>query len=72
MVNWDIDSLDWKSRSADSIVQITTVPGQRQLILLHDGGGDRSATVAALPRIIAHYKAQGARFISLCDPVGVG
>jgi len=37
-----------------------------------DGGGDRSATVAALPRIIAHYKAQGARFISLCDPVGVG
>ncbi|MEZ5383670.1 MAG: polysaccharide deacetylase family protein [Microthrixaceae bacterium] len=71
LVNWDIDSLDWQSPDADGIVARTTVPGQRQLILLHDGGGDRTATVEALPRIIDHYQAQGARFISLCDPVDV-
>jgi peptidoglycan/xylan/chitin deacetylase (PgdA/CDA1 family) len=66
LVGWDVDTEDWKVRDSGRILARATMPGQRQLILMHDAGGNRDATVAALPQIIAHYKAQGARFISLC------
>jgi peptidoglycan/xylan/chitin deacetylase (PgdA/CDA1 family) len=32
------------------------------IILLHDGGGDRTQTLSALPEIIARLKAQGYSF----------
>ena len=67
LVGWDVDTLDWKVRDSGSVLAKATVPGQRQVILMHDGGGPRQATVDALPGIIAHYKAQGARFIELCS-----
>ena len=63
---WDVDTEDWKVRDSGRILARATVPGKRQLILAHDGGGERRATVEALPAIIAHYKAQGARFVELC------
>ncbi|MBU2603072.1 MAG: polysaccharide deacetylase family protein [Actinobacteria bacterium] len=50
---WDVDTLDWKIRDAASIasrVKAAVKPGA--VILMHDGGGDRSQTVAALPGII--------------------
>ena len=67
LMGWDVDTEDWKVRDSGRILARATVPGQRQLILAHDGGGERRATVEALPGIIAHYKAQGARFIELCS-----
>ena len=36
-----------------------------QAVLLHDGGGDRSATVAALPELIRRLKALGYRFTTI-------
>ncbi|CCM63030.1 putative Chitin deacetylase [Candidatus Microthrix parvicella RN1] len=66
LVGWDVDTEDWKVRDSARILARATMPGHRQLILMHDAGGNRDATVAALPQIIARYKAQGARFISLC------
>ncbi len=53
LVLWDVDTLDWKIREASSIVsrvQAAVRPGA--VILMHDGGGDRSQTVAALPALI--------------------
>ena len=53
LVLWDVDTLDWKIREASSIVsrvQAAVRPGA--VILMHDGGGDRSQTVAALPTVI--------------------
>ncbi len=70
LVGWDVDTEDWKVRDSGRILSRATVPGQQQLILAHDGGGERSATIKALPGIIAHYKAQGARFIELCSANG--
>ncbi|MGA8407240.1 MAG: glycosyltransferase [Candidatus Acidiferrales bacterium] len=37
------------------------------IILMHDGGGDRSHTVAALPPIIDGLRAQGYEFVSVSD-----
>lgn len=53
LVLWDVDTLDWKIRDASSIlsrVQSAVRPGA--VILMHDGGGDRSQTVAALPAVV--------------------
>lgn len=40
-------------------------------MLLHDAGGDRHLTVAALPKIITELRAKGYRFVSLAELCGV-
>jgi cellulose synthase/poly-beta-1,6-N-acetylglucosamine synthase-like glycosyltransferase/peptidoglycan/xylan/chitin deacetylase (PgdA/CDA1 family) len=40
------------------------------IILLHDAGGDRKATVAALPQLIDDYRRQGYRFEGVGDLIG--
>lgn len=65
---WTKDSLDWKRPGADVIVKNctgTNAPGD--IILLHDGGGDRSQDVEALPQIIANLKAKGYRFVTMTE-----
>lgn len=57
---WDVDTGDWAADSADDIVQAVkeqVSPGA--IILMHDGGIDRSATVAALPLVIDWLLEQG-------------
>jgi peptidoglycan/xylan/chitin deacetylase (PgdA/CDA1 family) len=64
---WTADAHDWADNAtADRIsgkVLISLTPGG--VILLHDGGGNRSATVRALPRIIEGARARGFRFVTL-------
>jgi len=60
LVRWNVDTEDWQITSPETIVAKATSgvrPGS--IILLHDGGGDRSATVAALPVILRLLQAQG-------------
>ena len=35
------------------------------IVLMHDGGGDRSQTLAAVPRIVAALRRQGYAFASV-------
>ena len=44
--------------------RVTLVAAQG-IVLLHDGGGDRSATVEALPRIIDGLKKRHLAFVTL-------
>jgi cellulose synthase/poly-beta-1,6-N-acetylglucosamine synthase-like glycosyltransferase/peptidoglycan/xylan/chitin deacetylase (PgdA/CDA1 family) len=79
MVGVRIDPDDWQLPvTADQIVQRTidramdSNPETRgEIILLHDSGGDRSATIAALPRLIHELKARGFRFVSVSDLAGL-
>src|SRR5258705_8268258 len=41
-----------------------------QVILLHDSGGDRSATLEALPGLIQELRARGFRFVPVSDLAG--
>jgi len=41
------------------------------IILLHDGGGDRTATIKALPRIIDGLRASGFQIVSTADLAGI-
>jgi len=75
MVGLRIDPGDWKTPvSADEIVQRTieraldTNPETRgQVVLLHDSGGDRSATIEALPRLIHELRAHGFRLVPVAE-----
>ena len=71
-----IDPRDWvKGVSADEIVsevgsELAGEEDPGHVILLHDAGGDRSATVAALPRILDTLQSQGYRFVPLSELLG--
>ncbi|MEI8410252.1 MULTISPECIES: polysaccharide deacetylase family protein [unclassified Kribbella] len=62
-VLWDVDPRDWARPGTQAIVQnILTHAHRHNIILLHDGGGDRSQTVAALDKVLPLLKAQGYSF----------
>jgi len=71
LVGLRIDPGDWQPGvTADEIVKKTLDramddnPETRgQVVLLHDSGGDRAATVEALPRMIHELRARGFRFV---------
>ena len=71
-----IDPRDWvKGVSADEIVseirdELLSADDPGHVILLHDAGGDRAATVAALPRILEGLQSQGYRFVPLSELLG--
>jgi peptidoglycan-N-acetylglucosamine deacetylase len=59
----DIDPEDFAQHDAQLIAQrVLDKVRTGSVVLLHDGGGDRSATVAALPLIAAGLAAQGLSF----------
>jgi len=63
---WDVDPSDWATPGADTIysrVVSHTRPGS--IVVMHDGGGNRSETVAALPRIISTLRDRGYRFVTV-------
>jgi peptidoglycan/xylan/chitin deacetylase (PgdA/CDA1 family) len=65
-IQWDIDTDDWKRPPAAQIrdkVLANVRPGA--VVLMHDGGGDRSHTVQALPGIIQGLKAMGYSFVKV-------
>ena len=67
----NIDPQDWAKPGADLILQ--RVKQQRRdgsIILLHDAGGDRSQTVAALPRILDYLHTRGDTVVSLSTLMG--
>ncbi|MFG3049897.1 polysaccharide deacetylase family protein [Kitasatospora sp. NPDC048239] len=62
-LGWSVDPRDWSRPGVPSIVsavQSQLRPGG--VVLLHDGGGDRSQTVAALRQLLPWLVAQGYRF----------
>lgn len=67
VVLWSVDPADW-SRPGTGAIQSRVLKNVRpgSVILLHDGGGDRSQTVAALPTILSTLKARGYTFATLC------
>lgn len=66
VVLWDVDPKDWDKpgarKIADRVVRHVR-PGS--IVLLHDGGGDRTQTVVALPHIIRRLKAKGYIFVTV-------
>ena len=65
-VIWNLDSEDWTRPGVDAIVSnCTNGAYSGAIILMHDGGGDRSEDVEALPKIIEKLQAQGYEFVTI-------
>ncbi|WP_346960304.1 bifunctional polysaccharide deacetylase/glycosyltransferase family 2 protein [uncultured Arthrobacter sp.] len=63
-VNMDFDTRDWSYAPGVSI-QAQKLDGQGHIVLVHDGGGDRSATIEMLKTFIPMAKAQGYTFTTV-------
>ncbi|MFC5267177.1 polysaccharide deacetylase family protein [Kribbella qitaiheensis] len=62
-VLWDVDPRDWTRPGTQAIVNnILHHAHRRNIILMHDGGGERSQTVAALDKALRILKSQGYTF----------
>ncbi len=70
-ITWDVDPTDWANPGSGAVY--SRVVGAAQpgsIILMHDGGGDRSGTLAALPSIIDTLRARGYRFATVTALLG--
>jgi cellulose synthase/poly-beta-1,6-N-acetylglucosamine synthase-like glycosyltransferase/peptidoglycan/xylan/chitin deacetylase (PgdA/CDA1 family)/spore germination protein YaaH len=78
VVGLRVDTNDWNMPGAGEIVK-SAVAGvespdpdkQGQIMLLHDGGGDRSQTAEALPALIRELRARGYRFATVSQLAGM-
>ncbi|TDB38159.1 MAG: polysaccharide deacetylase family protein [Actinobacteria bacterium] len=71
-VLWTVDPQDWRKGAEALTIMKSVVAAARpgSVILLHDGGGDRSQTVTALPWIIDELRKAGYEFVLLDDLPG--
>jgi len=66
MALWTVETADYERPGEEAILQHVLEevrPGA--VVLLHDGGGDRSETVTALPRVIEELRARGYRLVTV-------
>ena len=56
----------WLRRSCESLTRVLARLRPGAVVLLHDGGGDRSQTVAALAVLLDALAARGWRSAALC------
>jgi cellulose synthase/poly-beta-1,6-N-acetylglucosamine synthase-like glycosyltransferase/peptidoglycan/xylan/chitin deacetylase (PgdA/CDA1 family)/spore germination protein YaaH len=77
-VGLHVDPDDWALPGTDEIVRRTVAGVEAasaersgQIVLLHDGGGDRQQTLDALPQIIDQLRARGYRFVPVSQLAGL-
>jgi peptidoglycan-N-acetylglucosamine deacetylase len=79
IVGAQIDPHDWGEAEGGAPPPVDTIvkrvmtdaqTGKGNIILMHDGGGDRSHTLAALPQIIDGLRAKGYEFVSVGTLLG--
>jgi len=65
-IMWDVDTQDWARPGVDEIVNHVLMYTQDgEIILMHDGGGDRTQTIAALEKILKKMTQEGWKFKAL-------
>jgi cellulose synthase/poly-beta-1,6-N-acetylglucosamine synthase-like glycosyltransferase/peptidoglycan/xylan/chitin deacetylase (PgdA/CDA1 family) len=68
----DFDTRDWAKPGPEAIVRAGTPPGNRGgLLLMHDGGGDRTQTLAAIRRLVPELRRRGFRFVTASELAGI-
>jgi cellulose synthase/poly-beta-1,6-N-acetylglucosamine synthase-like glycosyltransferase/peptidoglycan/xylan/chitin deacetylase (PgdA/CDA1 family) len=66
------DSQDWQRPGVAAIVKNASPPGRTGgIVMLHDGGGNRSQTVAALRVLIPRLRARGFQFVTVAQLAGM-
>ncbi|WP_392532708.1 polysaccharide deacetylase family protein [Nostoc sp. C117] len=66
VVMWSADSTDYKLPAVPKLIDNVMKDSQPGgIVLMHDGGGNRSRTIQALPEIISNFRKQGYRFVTV-------
>lgn len=66
VIMWSNDSIDYRPYPAKRLVNnVLRKVKPSDIVLMHDGGGNRSATVKALPEIISTLKQRGYKFVTI-------
>ncbi|MEF2967220.1 polysaccharide deacetylase family protein [Paenibacillus sp. M1] len=75
IVNWNVDSLDWKGLDQEKVVQnVLGTVGPGSIVLQHAGGGTGSnltGTIEALPEIIHTLRAKGYHFVTVPELLNI-
>jgi len=68
-----IDAEDWQSPGVKTIIDTVLTQAEKggNVVLLHDGGGERSQTVAALGPLIDSLQARGDTLVPVSELVGI-
>lgn len=71
-VLWSRDTNDWNKASESAIANVLKGIQPGDVVLMHDGGGDRTNTVKALREVLPKLKAKGYTFdtVPVCRPLG--
>ena len=70
-VIWDVDPRDWSRPGTGTIEQrVRAQTRSGSIVLMHDGGGPREQTLAALPHIIHSLRGRGMRLVTVPDLLG--
>jgi peptidoglycan/xylan/chitin deacetylase (PgdA/CDA1 family) len=71
-VLWTVNPIDWEPRTADALEKhVAAQVRGGDVILLHDGGGERLHTVQATDRLIHRFKNQGYEFVTVPEMMRV-
>lgn len=64
-IDWAVDPRDWARPGVGRIRRAMLKGKENNIILCHDGGGDRSQTLKALDSVIPKLKKRGLTFVAL-------
>jgi peptidoglycan/xylan/chitin deacetylase (PgdA/CDA1 family) len=66
MVLWSLDTDDWQLPGAKTIVhRVLSGAKPGSIVLMHDAGGNRSETIAALPQVIRRLRQRGYKLVTV-------
>jgi peptidoglycan/xylan/chitin deacetylase (PgdA/CDA1 family) len=70
-VDWDVDPRDWANPGVGAIASnVISNARNGSIVVMHDGGGSRDETVAALPSILSHFRHRGFKFVTVAKLLG--
>ena len=70
-ITWDVDPTDWATPGSAAVYsRVVGAARPGSIVLMHDGGGPRGGTLAALPAIIDTLRARGYGFATVSSLLG--
>ena len=71
-IQWDVDPQDWARPGTGAIIsRVLSQTRRGSIILMHDGGGDRSQSAAAAESILATLERRGVKVVSVETLLGL-
>ena len=72
---WSIDTRDWNPEiNSEQFIVNSVIQNEHPeaIVLMHDAGGNRENTIAALDDIINHYQSLDYEFVTISELLGIG